>query len=256
MRQLTGRLEELNFQMLQLQEQIRRQQEDNEFRFQQLEDQKQGSLRPADTEPERDLAAAPAADGDSKSDRFVVEQATSSSEGAIGAPPSDLGTLTIGDSGAVISSGIDFSQNGVGTRPSTERRWRASMVLLTPIHFIIWAMATSCRATMVSRRNCSTRFSNAIRTIRLRPDAGFWLGESVLASGRLEDAAEIFIDMRARYPHSDKAPETMLKIGSIMADLGNRDVACVTFADALTTHTDMAVAVQQRILERQAQERC
>ena len=46
-RQLTGRVEELNFQMLQMQEQMRRQQEDNEFRFQQLEDQQQGALEPA-----------------------------------------------------------------------------------------------------------------------------------------------------------------------------------------------------------------
>lgn len=36
-RQLTGRLEELGFQMLQMQEQMRQMQEDNEFRFQDLE---------------------------------------------------------------------------------------------------------------------------------------------------------------------------------------------------------------------------
>jgi tol-pal system protein YbgF len=36
-RQLTGRVEDLNFQVLQLQEQLRKTQEDNEFRFQQLE---------------------------------------------------------------------------------------------------------------------------------------------------------------------------------------------------------------------------
>lgn len=36
-RQLTGRLEELGFQMLQMQEQVRQMQQDNEFRFQELE---------------------------------------------------------------------------------------------------------------------------------------------------------------------------------------------------------------------------
>ena len=37
MRQLNGRIEELSFQLLEVQEQLRRMQEDNEFRFQQLE---------------------------------------------------------------------------------------------------------------------------------------------------------------------------------------------------------------------------
>ncbi|RVD21028.1 tol-pal system protein YbgF, partial [Mesorhizobium sp. M4A.F.Ca.ET.020.02.1.1] len=34
LRQMNGKIEELNFQILQMQEQIRKQQEDNEFRFQ------------------------------------------------------------------------------------------------------------------------------------------------------------------------------------------------------------------------------
>src|SRR5690242_15272390 len=37
LRQMNGKIEELNFQILQMQEQMRKQQEDNEFRFQQLE---------------------------------------------------------------------------------------------------------------------------------------------------------------------------------------------------------------------------
>ncbi|WP_431461072.1 hypothetical protein, partial [Klebsiella pneumoniae] len=36
-RQMNGKIEELNFQILQLQEQLRKSQEDNEFRFQQIE---------------------------------------------------------------------------------------------------------------------------------------------------------------------------------------------------------------------------
>src|SRR5690606_7611183 len=40
LRQVHARIEELNFQIMQLQEQIRKMQEDNEFRFQELEDKK------------------------------------------------------------------------------------------------------------------------------------------------------------------------------------------------------------------------
>ncbi|RWE01340.1 MAG: tol-pal system protein YbgF, partial [Mesorhizobium sp.] len=43
LRQMNGKIEELNFQILQMQEQMRKQQEDNEFRFQQLEGGSQGA---------------------------------------------------------------------------------------------------------------------------------------------------------------------------------------------------------------------
>ncbi|TIQ50810.1 MAG: tol-pal system protein YbgF, partial [Mesorhizobium sp.] len=48
LRQMNGKIEELNFQVLQMQEQIRKQQEDNEFRFQQLEGGSQGAQQPAE----------------------------------------------------------------------------------------------------------------------------------------------------------------------------------------------------------------
>ncbi|TPJ25468.1 tol-pal system protein YbgF [Mesorhizobium sp. B2-8-3] len=47
LRQMNGKIEELNFQILQMQEQMRKQQEDNEFRFQQLEGGSQGGAKPA-----------------------------------------------------------------------------------------------------------------------------------------------------------------------------------------------------------------
>jgi TolA-binding protein len=49
LRTLNGRIEEMSFQLLQMQETIRKQQEDNEFRFQDLEKKKTGSLsKPVD----------------------------------------------------------------------------------------------------------------------------------------------------------------------------------------------------------------
>ena len=56
-RALNGRIEEMSFQLLQMQETIRKQQEDNEFRFQDLE-KKSGSLtRPVDGGQQQDSVA-------------------------------------------------------------------------------------------------------------------------------------------------------------------------------------------------------
>lgn len=54
-RQLTGRIEDLGFQMLQMQEQLRQMQRDNEFRFQDLEDRAvgdQSSVSPKTNRPD------------------------------------------------------------------------------------------------------------------------------------------------------------------------------------------------------------
>ncbi len=58
-RALTGKVEELNFQLLQLQDQLRKMQEDNEFRFKEIEG-KQGNAGPAagEGEKEADVAGA------------------------------------------------------------------------------------------------------------------------------------------------------------------------------------------------------
>ena len=61
LRQMNGKIEELNFQILQMQEQMRKQQEDNEFRFQQLEGGSQaGSHRHRRNRRPRRRTVAPA----------------------------------------------------------------------------------------------------------------------------------------------------------------------------------------------------
>lgn len=62
LRQLNGRIEEMSFQLLQMQETIRKQQEDNEFRFQQLEKTGAGGAAKAPVK-KSETDAAPAASG-------------------------------------------------------------------------------------------------------------------------------------------------------------------------------------------------
>ncbi|MBO6637446.1 MAG: tol-pal system protein YbgF [Roseitalea sp.] len=241
-RQLTGRLEELNFQLLQMQEQLRRQQEDNEFRLQQLEDRQQGALDP------QTGGSAVASTGTDKAPRI----ASGTTEGT---PARDLGTLTIGQDGAVSGAGIDFSETGVGaaiggdqTNAIPEAAGAEALYRTGYDHVLNGDYALA--------EQVFGRFVELYPDDALVADARFWLGESVLGQGRFEDAAEIFIDTRARHPQAGKAAETMLKIGTIMAALGDRDIACVTFADALRAHPSMADNLRQRIQAEHAKARC
>ncbi|RUW23322.1 tol-pal system protein YbgF [Mesorhizobium sp. M4B.F.Ca.ET.215.01.1.1] len=132
LRQMNGKIEELNFQILQMQEQIRKQQEDNEFRFQQLEGGTQGGQQPA-SQKKSDATPAPNSDGNTESgtDNSVAEapakqapaDAGNQSDGGqsvgevivesqtgdpgkviTGAPPKTFGTITVDKNGNVVNA--------------------------------------------------------------------------------------------------------------------------------------------------------
>ena len=259
-RMLTGQLEELNFQLLQLQETLRRQQEDNEFRLQQLEEKQQGAVRPdapdtgvASATPPAPADPLPPADG--TGDRLHAAAPAAGGAPVTGEPPRTLGTLTVDPSGNVLGADIDFSapalQGAIDGAPSASISGQIDPQELYRTGYQHILDGDYRLAEEIFRS-----FGEVYPDDTLAPDAKFWLGEAVLAQGRFEDAATIFIDARARYPQAGKAAETKLKIGAIMAALGNRDVACATFADALAVHPDMAVAVRNSIEAERAKIRC
>ena len=260
-RQLTGQLEELNFQFLQLQEQLRRQQEDYEFRFRQLEDgapsapMQEGLATPAPApDPQARARLQPAAPptGTGQADRVVLADPGAA---ATGAPPRTLGTLTIDPSGAVVDSDIDFSSSALDAAIDGEQV--ASITgRMNPEELYRAGYGHVLNGDYRLAEDLFRSFIELYPDDLLAADARFWLGESVLGQGRFEDAAAIFIDARSRHPQAAKAPETMLKIGTIMAALGNRDMACVTLSDALDIHGDMNPNVRQAIVEERAKARC
>ncbi|MCD2174165.1 tol-pal system protein YbgF [Rhizobium sp. C4] len=103
-RQLTGRIEDMNFQVLQMQEQLRKTQEDNEFRFQQLEKKPSGKKTeletPAGSQPNKEAAAAAASDTSAATapaaattEPRTIEQATAAS--------TQIGEDSVGDTAGI-----------------------------------------------------------------------------------------------------------------------------------------------------------
>lgn len=264
LRQLTGQFEELNFQLLQMQENLRRQQEDIEYRLQELEDEQQGSVISGET-PSTELAATDQA-GSSAGTNDTPVQTTSNLPAAgtpngsstaprLGEPPRSLGSIQLDANGNVIETSIDFSAQSVeqsidGTQvASLGGEFNAEELYMAGYRYILdgdYSLAEEVFSTFV----------DTYPNDPLIADARFWLGESLLAQGRFEDAADAFIVARSLHPDAAKAPETLYKIGFIMAALGNRQIACVTFEDALKTHTDMSDPLRNKIGAERAKAKC
>lgn len=255
-RKLNGKVEELTFQLLQLEEKIRRMQEDNEFRFKELESkgggqaQQQGDAgEAAAPSPPKVAEAMPAPAPAQK-----VARADSGSA-ARGEPPRNLGTLTIDGAGKVVDGTVDFSPGGINAAIDGEA---VASVPATQDPETLYR--EGYKHVLDGDYNLAEgifrSFAQTYPNDPLTPDARFWLAESLRAQGRLEDAAAAFVSVRKDYPQSLKAPETLLKIGQIMAELGDRDVACVTFADAEKSYPKMSGSVRERIRAERAKAKC
>lgn len=264
LRQLTGQFEELNFQLLQMQENMRRQQEDLEYRLQELEDQKQGSVVTNEL-PTTDMAQTEQL-GSATGPIDTPVQTVTNLPGAtapaattttprLGQPPRNLGSIQLDANGNVVETSIDFSAQSVeqsidGTQvASLGGEVNAEQLYMVGYQYILDGDYNLAEGV----------FSAFVETYPNDPliaDARFWLGESLLAQGRFEDAADAFIVARSLHPDATKAPETLYKIGFIMAALGNRQIACVTFEDALKTHADMSDPLRNKIGVERAKAKC
>ncbi|MGI6854505.1 tol-pal system protein YbgF [Mesorhizobium sp. 1B3] len=268
-RQLNGTLEELNFQVLQMQEQLRKMQEDNEFRFQELEQKKSGA-RTGDTN--RSVAAAGPSTGSGAADPATTPNevrpdataaAPGEAQGGRGEPPKNFGTIvfdadgnvkggSIGDqmSAGAPAAGQDSAPASGGDQvaalPSTDD---PDELYRNAYEFILSGDYKTAEAGF---RDHISRFPADPKAA----DAHFWLGESLLGQQKYRDAAEVFLAASKDYPSSKKGPEMLLKLGISLSGLKQRDVACATFGEVAKRYPNASAQLKERVKKEQAAVGC
>ena len=63
----------------------------------------------------------------------------------------------------------------------------------------------------------------------LAGSAQYWIGETYYVRGQYKNAADAFLKGYKKYKSGDKAPDTLLRLGMSLAELGQKDAACSTF---------------------------
>ncbi len=256
-RLLNGKVEELTFQILQMQEQMRKLQEDNEFRFQELEKSKQGSGKPKVKE-NTDAATVAPAEGAEPADSGSVRVVTTENSGSgddvaatidgasdVGAPPKDLGTVKFDENGNPVGSSI-VEPGQVAAIPQADN---PAELYKSAYEHILSGEYPSAEAS----------FRQHIENYPADPqtaDARYWLGESLIGQDRYRDAAEVLLKAQKEYPKSKKAPDMLLKLGVSLSALDNKDVACATFAQVSKKYPKAAPALMERVAAEQAKAGC
>ncbi|AYD02061.1 tol-pal system protein YbgF [Neorhizobium sp. NCHU2750] len=278
-RQLNGRIEEMSYQLLQMQEQMRKAQEDNEFRFQELEKKKRSDLgdtggQPAVASSRPSSSPSQASDAPSGGDDVarVIDQPPSAggAQGSDTAPgPSTLGSVTFDQNGNPIGSsrndtarnssalpGVDTGASRGGQAGSKDQQQTAS--LGTGSEADDYKIAYEHVLTgdyQLAESEFSGYIASYPKSSRLA-DANFWLGEAQYSQGKYNDAAKTFLNAHQTYGKSPKAPEMLLKLGMSLAALDNNDTACATLKEVPRRYPTAAKAVLSKVSSEQKRLGC
>ncbi len=285
LRQIVGQLQEIAFRMEQVGDRLNRFSEDVEFRFQELGQggrrDRSGNAAPMTREPAAEprfaatqpttLHPAPVSSaplqlaprhimpgnpdrqpdtgGDDLAradlDRFaayIAEDGAVTDDLNKAPPPSTLGTLplsalggeetqTAALPGEVVSRPLDGGTGSIGG--GVEALYERSYENLL-------------------RRRFGEAERGFMSIIRDHPDhqlagnAQYWLGETYYVRGEFKDAAEAFLKAYRDYNKGPKAPDSLLKLGMTLSQLGQKDQACASFGQLSQEFPGASDAIRQR----------
>jgi tol-pal system protein YbgF len=264
-RQLTGKVEDLNFQLLKMQDQIQKMQQDDEFRFEQLEKgsgsgmQKKSELTPQTAAP---LAAAQST---APADQRAAASPRGGDNPGLGTPPRALGTIILDANGNVINSSVNpdapapaTDQAGTGAPVRADAGTRVAALPQTDNPNVLYKQAYDLLLSG-DYASAEAAFREHIKRYPADPqtaDARYWLGESLYGLQRYSEAAQVFLNTHRDYPKARTAPEDMLKLGMSLAKLGNRSVACATLKEVGVEYPNASAAVQEKVTAERAASGC
>ncbi len=263
-RQLSGQIEQLQFENRRLSEQLRKFQEDVDFRM----NERGGGGRSGavSAPPANNAAAPPASQRPRRGDAFDPGQ----QQGAVGAPRplgGGIGEIIEDDFAGGPGQGgqgpLDIQGVGraapQGALPAPQPRGpsvAATGAAATPRQAYDIAYAYVLRKEYEQAEMGFRQFLQTYPRDRLAADATYWLGESYLQRQRYREAAEQFLKISRETPRAAKAPESLLKLGIALNGLGARDQACATYAKVGVDYPEASNAVRQGVQRERRRSGC
>jgi tol-pal system protein YbgF len=247
-RQLTGVIEQLQYRNQQLENYVRRMQEDGDGR---------GVARPpAQARPQvvpGQGAPGPVPASPRRGDAFDPTQ----NPNAPGAPHT-LGSMGGPSVGQVARSG-EMADMSPALPPARGKGGSVSATLpplQAPKDEFDLAYGYVMRRDYGLAEDGFRNFISKYPNDRLMGDATFWLGESLFQRQRYRDAAEAFLNVSTKFEGNAKAPDALLRLGQSLAALGEKEAACASLGEALRKFPRASATVKQGVEREQKRVRC
>jgi len=248
-RTLNGKVEDMSFQLLQMQEQMRKTQEDNEFRFQELEKGKaggkSGSLEKPVLDPSTQQAEAPV---DNSGENATAATGTTDDTAAAGV---QLGAIKLDANGNPIGATASAAPGSNATGNSGN-----DGTLNNPDDMYQAAYGHVLSGDYKLAEQEFRDYLDIYPKSEKAADAHFWLGESQYSLGKYNDAAKTFVAAHKAYPNAPKAPEILLKLGMSLAALDNKDMACATMREVGKQYPKASKPVKNKVTSEMTKLAC
>ncbi|PKA41617.1 tol-pal system protein YbgF [Rhizobium sullae] len=274
LRQLNGRIEEMSFQILQMQESLRKTQEDNEFRFQDLEKSggaagAKGGTKKSEADMQPPASGQANARSQRQDDVATIIETPQGAETApsndvpansgFGQPPQQLGSIQFDQNGNPVGGSVNENAE-VGSAPlpdlnaGTSPQQTASLGSETDQYKAAYGHVLSGDYAIAEEQ--FTQYIAQHPGSARAADANFWLGEALYSQGKFNEAAKTFLNAHKKYGSSEKAPEMLLKLGMSLAALDNNDTACATLKEVTKRYPKASRAVISKVASEQKRLSC
>ncbi len=255
-RQLSGQIEQLQFENRRLTDQLKRFQDDVEFRL-----NEKGGARPAAPAVVAPGGATPVPGRPRRNDAFdpnAQPGATGSPRPLAGAAPA---TGIIDNGGPGSGQPLDVSGARAlpqGALPPSQRGDQSVVATATGSSKSVYDSAyAAITAKQYEQAEMGFRqFLQSSPRDRLVPNATYWLGESYFRRNRHKDAAENYLKVTTDHAKAAIAPDAMLKLGMSLNALGARAQACATAAQLAVKYPQAGDTVRQGVEREQRRARC
>jgi tol-pal system protein YbgF len=234
-RRLTGQIEQLEFQIRQLNDRMDRLVADVDFRLRELE----GNGIPGQASRGGGAPVAPVAP--QRAGLVKVQ-------GEGGAAPHVIGTLTESQllKANVPAGGGDQTASALATTMAAATSIGVALPEGSVQDRYNYARQFLLRRDFASAEQTFSEFVSVHGDDPLAGNALYWLGETYYVRGDYQTAARTFAEGFQRYPESGKAPDNLLKLGMSLAQLNQRADACITLRKLRVEYPDAPTSVVKR----------
>lgn len=228
LRALTGRVEELGYQVSRLSERVDKLAADMEYRLAQgAPAGGQTSAGPA-LMPPPGPAVAPAPEAAPPPAR-----APAPNEVYPERQPRPLGTMPAGEAGAASGAPPPAAAGSAAGAGTSRQQYAQAYDLLRQGKY---DQAEAAFSAFLAQNPQDP----------LAENARYWLGETFYARGNYARAAEVFVEGYQASKTGPKAPDTLLKLGMSLSSMGKQKEACATFKELSRAFPQAPAAVKEK----------
>jgi len=239
-RKLTNRFEEVNFKLDKLSSRVTKIQSDAQLRFSDLE---AGKV----TDPTK-LQTPNEVQGEQKTTQAKLPGTDK---------PQDFGSAPAYNMNSDQKIQATQSVESTASVVAEERRPTTSLLPdKTPKEQYDFALSFMKVGDYETAELALREFIDKNKTDELAGSAQYWYGETFRIRQLYSDAATAYLDGYQNYPKSEKAPENLLKLGTTMVELGEKDQGCKMIVGLKKQYPKASQSVLQKAQYEQKRFKC